>query len=155
MCKIRFYADVTKVELPFIRIEEGLLKGMILLVDTGSNNNILFGYVYNKIKDRLQPVEGIQELYGIDGKVTQLNIAKGIVSFCGVEYEMHFLIREDDEAATALSKDMGFPVCGIIGTNFMAEHDWIIDYGKQEITIGNPVSTLILRQILSAKQKAV
>jgi hypothetical protein len=37
----------------------------------------------------------------------------------------------------------------------MAEHDWIIDYGKQEITVGNPVSTLMLRQILSEKQKAV
>ena len=155
MCKIRFYADVTEIQMPVIRIEEGLFKGMILVVDTGSNNNILFGYVYNQIKDKLQPVEGIQELYGIDGKVTLMNIAKGIVSFGGIEYEMHFLIREDDEAAMALSRDLGFPICGIIGTNFMAEHDWIIDYGKQEITIGNPVSTLMLRQIISAKQKAV
>ena len=37
----------------------------------------------------------------------------------------------------------------------MAEHDWIIDYGKQEITIGNPVSTFMLRQIHSVKQEAV
>ena len=155
MCKIRFYADVTEVQMPIIRIEEGLFKGMIFVVDTGSNKNILFGYVYNQIKDKLQPAEGIQELYGIDGKVTLMNIAKGIVSLGGIEYEMHFLIREDDEAAMALSRDLKFPICGIIGTNFMAEHDWIIDYGKQEITIGNPVSTLMLRQILSAKQKAV
>ena len=154
MCKIRFYADVTEVQMPVIRIEEGLFKDMIFVVDTGSNNNILFGYVYNQIKDMLQPVEGIQELYGIDGKVTRLNLAKGIVSICGIEYDMHFLIREDDEAAMALSRDLGFPICSLIGTDFMAEHDWIIDYGKQEITIGNPVSTLMLRQILSTKQKA-
>ena len=56
MCKIRFFADVTEVQMPVIRIEEGLFKGMILVVDTGSNNNILFGYVYNQIKDMLQPV---------------------------------------------------------------------------------------------------
>ena len=155
MCKIRFYADVTEVQMPIIRIEEGLFKGMIFVVDTGSNKNILFGYVYNQIKDMLQPVKGIQDLYGIDGKVTQLNMTRGIVSICGIEYDVHFLVREDDEAAMALSRDLGFPICGLIGTNFMAEHDWIIDYGKQEITIGNPVSTLMLRQILSEKQKAV
>ena len=60
MCKIRFYADVTEVQMPIIRIEEGLFKGMIFVVDTGSNKNILFGYVYNQFKDMLQPVKGIQ-----------------------------------------------------------------------------------------------
>ncbi len=49
MCKIRFYADVTEVQMPVIRIEEGLFKGMIFVVDTGSNKNFLFGYVYNQI----------------------------------------------------------------------------------------------------------
>jgi hypothetical protein len=30
---------------------------------------------------------------------------------------------------------MGFPIVGIIGTLFMAEHDWVLDFGKQEVLI--------------------
>ena len=56
--------------------------GMIMLVDTGSNDNIMFGYAY-----------------------------KG------------------------LSEEMGFPVCGNIGTHFMAEHDWMFDFANQEVII--------------------
>ena len=30
---------------------------------------------------------------------------------------------------------MGFPVASIIGTNFLAEHGWVIDFGKQEVIL--------------------
>ncbi len=45
------------------------------------------------------------------------------------------LIKEDDDAATMLSKEVGFPVCGIIGTYFMMEYGWMIDFCQQEIII--------------------
>ena len=69
MGKIRFYADASKVGLPFIEIkDEGDNDGSIWLVDTGSNDNILFGYIYRQVKDAMTPVEGNYNLYGIDGK---------------------------------------------------------------------------------------
>ena len=43
------------------------------------------------------------------------------------------LVREDDDAGVMLSQEMGFPVCGIIGTLFMAEHGWMLDFANQEV----------------------
>ena len=134
MKTIPFYADVTKVGLPFIEIkDEGEEHGSIWLVDTGSNDNILFGYIYRQVKDEMTLVEGDYRLYGIDGKRTEMIKAKTKLTICEKDFDMTFLIRDDDDAAKQLSEDMDFPVFGIIGTNFMAEHDWVIDFGKQEV----------------------
>lgn len=136
MKTIPFYADVTKVGLPFIEIkDEGEEHGPIWLVDTGSNDNILFGYIYRQVKDKMTLVEGDYRLYGIDGKETEKIKAKTKLTICEKDFDMTFLIRDDDDAAKQLSEDMDFPVFGIIGTNFMAEHDWVIDFGKQEVQI--------------------
>ena len=51
MGKIKFYKDVTKVELPFILIQEGTFKGVVMLIDTGSNNNIVWGYAFEQLKE--------------------------------------------------------------------------------------------------------
>jgi predicted nucleic acid-binding protein len=48
---------------------------------------------------------------------------------------MSFLVRNDDDAGKLLSEEMGFPIVGIIGTLFMAEYDWVLDFGKQEVQI--------------------
>lgn len=135
MKKIKFYTDATEMGLPFIKIQEGEFKGLIFLIDTGSNDNILFGYAYQQLKDLLAPIESQNSLYGIDGKKTIMNLASGKMSFFGKEHEMVFLIREDDKAAKLLSQDMGFPICGILGTRFMLEHDWMINFAKQQIEV--------------------
>ena len=135
MGKIHFFADATKTGLPFIRIMEGKFEGLIMMVDTGSNDNLMFGYAYNQLSDMLQPVEGKSPLYGIDGEVTEMKRTSATLSFCGTEHDMMFLVREDDKAFMRLSKEMGFPVAGIIGTRFMVEHDWMINFGNQEVVI--------------------
>ena len=136
MKTIQFYADVTKVGLPFIEIkDEGEEHGSIWLVDTGSNDNILIGDIYRQVKDKMTLVEGDYSLYGIDGKKTEMIKAKTKLTICGKDYDMTFLIRDDDDAVKQLSEDVGFPVFGIIGSFFMAEHGWVMDFGKQEVQI--------------------
>ena len=114
----------------------------------------MFGYAYHQLEEYLKPVETQRNLYGLDGKPTVTNCASGSISLCGKEYEMLFLLREDDEAIIRLSKEMGFPVAGIIGTYFMAEHGWMIDFGKQEVVIpASDISTLDLAAIRKKKEK--
>lgn len=140
MKKIKFYTDATEKGLPFIMIQEGEFKDLIFMIDTGSNDNILFGYAYQQLKDMMAPIEGQNALYGIEGKPTLVNLASGKLTLFGKEHNMVFLIREDDEVAKLLSQDMGFPICGILGTKFMLEHNWIINFAKQEIVIDNTVA---------------
>ena len=141
--RLRFFSDATETGLPLIRIEEGDFEGIVMLIDTGSNDNIIFGYAYHQLEDLMKPLEVQSELFGIDGKPTTLNCVSGVFTFCEKEYEMPFLLREDDKAIVMLSQQVGFPISGIIGTKFMAEHDWIIDFGKQEVIIPETdISTL-------------
>ena len=140
MKNIKTNTCVNRMGLPFIMIQEGEFKNLIFMIDTGSNDNILFGYAYQQLKDMMAPIEGQNALYGIDGKPTLVNLASGKLTLFGKEYDMVFLIREDDEVAKLLSQDMGFPICGILGTKFMLEHNWIINFAKQEIVVDNTVA---------------
>lgn len=133
--RVCFFADAVELGLPFIRVAEGCFKGLVFLIDTGSNDNIMFGYAHKELKDQLVDVEGTSFLYGIDGKKTDVSHTRGNFSFCDREYEMEFLVSGDDAAAMQLSKDMEFPIAGIIGTKFMVEHGWMIDFAHQEIVI--------------------
>ena len=151
---IRFFADATIIGLPFIRVAEGDFEGLVLLIDTGSNDNIMFGYAHKELKNMFRAVEGTSSLYGIDGKKTDVSHTRGKFSFCGKEHEMEFLVREDDEAAMRLSEDMGFPIAGIIGTKFMVEHGWVLDFAHQEIVIPNTdVSVEDLPKLKSKKNE--
>lgn len=138
MRKMSFYADAAKVGMPFISVNEGGFKNAVFMIDTGSNDNVLFRYIYEKAKDQLKEAEGKYTITGIDGEPKEVIPVIGYVPFCGKEYEMTFLVRDDDDAGLALSKEMGFPICGLIGTLFLAEHGWVLDFANQEILI--PVS---------------
>lgn len=133
--KIKFYADAKQLGLPFIAITEGDYAGLVLLIDTGSNDNIIFGYTYSQVQDSLKPLGENGSIYGLDGIKTEVHFVEWGLSFCGKKHDMRFLVREDDTALRQLSKDMGFPVAGIIGTKFMVEHGWMIDFAHQEIRI--------------------
>ena len=135
MGKNKFYADAAKVGMPFICVNEGGFKDVMFLIDTGSTDNVLFGYVYEQAKDQLKEAEGRYTITGIDGKPKEVKPVIGYVPFCGKEYEMKFLVRDDDDAGIALSQAMGFSVIGLIGTYFMVEHGWVIDFANQEILI--------------------
>ena len=135
MGRIKFYTEATKAGMPFICINEGEFQNVVMLIDTGSTDNILFGNVYQQVCMQLKDVEGEYTLFGIDGKLQSKKRVVGHMPFCGRKYEMSFLIQDNNDAGKMLSENLGVTVIGIIGTLFMAEHDWIVDFGKQEVRI--------------------
>ena len=132
---IRFFADVTETGLPLIRINEGDFKGLVFLIDSGSNDNLMFGYAFHQLEDYMKPTDMESNLFGLDGKSTVSKCVCGTFSFCGKKYDMSFVVSENNDAIIKLSQEVGFPISGMIGTKFMAEHGWMIDFGKQEIVI--------------------
>lgn len=151
--RISFYSDATKMGMPFIRISEGKLKGIIMMIDTGASSNVLFGTAYNQLRDNFVPVEGDASIFGIDGHSGKADTVSGTVSFCGKQHEMTFLVRKESDAFEGLYQDLGLPISGIIGTNFMGEHNWMIDFGKQEIVIPQGDMCLTDLQAIFSKDK--
>ena len=133
--RIQFYADVLKKGRPFIHVKDGDFKDVVFLINTGSSGNTLFDYAYQQLKDVLTEEEGKSDIMGMDGTITSLKKVSGKISFCGKEHPIMFNIKKDDKAIIKLSLKMGFPIAGIIGTSFMAELGWLIDFGRQEIVI--------------------
>jgi|GEM_PF-628729 len=132
---LRFYADVTKTCMPLIQITEGAFRGMVLLIDSGSTSNVIFGQAYSEMRDKFRKIEATDSMMGLEGNPIEVDIVKTKVSICGRDYPMNFLVSSHNNTAQKLREDWGFPIAGLIGTKFMSEHDWTLDFGKQEIIL--------------------
>ena len=106
-----------------------------MLIDTGANDNVIAPGVVNAIEGLLSPTEEKRYAYGIDGNCVNATLYQGTLSFFGKEYETKFQVREDEGIFKQLSLCFGFPIIAIIGTSFMTEHRWVIDFAQQEVII--------------------
>lgn len=150
--RIHFFAEVAKTGMPLVRITEGKLKGAIMIIDTGATSNVLFGKAYNELRNFFHPIEGTITIFGIEGKMVDAKLVEGDVEIGGKMHPMVFSINDSGNAFEKLYEDFGFPVSGIIGSQFMVEHNWMIDFGKQEIII--PKGDISLSDFNSIKHKA-
>ncbi len=135
MSKISFYCDVHEVGLPLIKVYTEGLGDIVMLIDSGATSNILFRNTYRDLEKFLKPIDEKKPTYSLDGKIIELEQTCGIVTIGDKEHEMRFAIKENDDACNILTKELGFRVYGIIGSDFMVEHNWTINYAKQEIVI--------------------
>lgn len=150
--RIHFFADIAETGMPLVRITEGKLKGVIMIIDTGSTSNMLFGKAYNELRNFFHPIDGTITLLSVEGKEVDAKLVEGDVEICGKMHPMVFSINDSGNAFEKLYEDFGFPVSGIIGSRFMVEHNWMIDFCKQEIVI--PKGDISLSDFNSIKHKA-
>lgn len=131
---IKFCTDIVKTQTPFIPIGIDDIHFVAMLIDTGSTDNLIFSNAYEEIKNMFSITNKQSFTFGIEGKETILNIVSADFYVCGVKQRMEFQIA-NDTTAKMLSKEVGLPVCGVIGSNYMLEHGWIIDYNQQAVLI--------------------
>lgn len=135
--KTKFFADAKKTLLPFVCLPIDAKRAVVMLIDTGSTENILFGYAYEALKDVFKETEVMHSVVGIEGSQTAYRTVEGGLIVAGKEFRSIFTLQDNDRAGKMLSQEMGFPVGGIIGTSFMVEHGWILDFANQELIVPN------------------
>ncbi len=134
--RIPFYTDVNDAGLIFIRVAEGDFEGVVFMLDTGSDSNVLFGYAHDQLSDLLTELdESGNVLLGIEGDLQRVSAVSGTLRFLGRDYGMKFLVSSDDYSGQQVSRAMGFPMAGIIGTKFMAAHGWVLDLRRQQVIV--------------------
>lgn len=130
---IKFYIDVEQTNLPFIKVGIDETRSVIMLIDTGSQDCVIFNYLFQEAKELFIQTENSTVMHGIGGS-TETPYVVGKLYIAGREFLSQFSVA-GSEIGQSLGETVGFPVGGLIGTKFMLEYGWIIDYGKQAILI--------------------
>lgn len=121
-----------KTGLPLI-VTSGKLKNLCFLVDTGATHNILFTYVYEYFKDEFRVLEEKQNIMGIEGEYKETPVIEATFNFEGTDYTSTFSVLDATEAIAQVQKETGIQIHGVLGTQFLLENGWKIDFNKLQI----------------------
>ena len=137
-----FVLDAQEI-LPMVKVKDqpiitGWLNGKRahFLIDTGSDISLLNGKAERKYKFQ------IREMSMRDYQLSGLNsISRGKMCFAynvnfslgREEVKTNFRVLDLTHIVNAISDDTGISISGIIGSDLMKKHDFVIDYGAREI----------------------
>lgn len=119
--------------LPLI-VTSGKLKNICFLIDTGSTHNTFFDFVYVHFKDEFKLFDSTYRTMGIDGHYTETPVIEATVNFEGVDYTSTFVVLDASEAIAQVQEETGVQIHGVLGTQFLMENRWIVDFKKCVIT---------------------
>ena len=122
-----------KTGLPLI-ITSGKLKNLCFLIDTGSTHNIMFAYVYEHFKNELKLLNEKQNIMGIEGHYEEPPTIEATFNFEGTDYTSTFSVFDGSDAIMQVQEETGVQIHGILGTQFLMENNWVIDFEKLIIT---------------------
>jgi len=108
--------------------------GANLLIDTGSNMNLIDQQVYEYFKDALpEPTEEVQNIETFYG-IVEGNRIDVPFSFENQEYEESFVLSALIAGISQrVYDDSGMEIHGILGNNFLMKHEWVLDFKNKEI----------------------
>ena len=112
--------------IPFIKFQIGDFAGLALLLVPNVSSNYLTRDMYEQLQDLFEPLE----CPGSD-----IELVNGVLTIFGKRYNTQFLLSNDSDFYKCASETIGVPVCGIIGAQFMAQHDWKVDPVARTIMI--------------------
>jgi len=117
-----------KTGLPLIIVDVNG-HNVCLLLDTGSNKNLLNQKVYDFFRDHAQP-SGQQELFGLDGNAQHNTTVEMKFIFEGQEYSADFIVVDTERAFDQIQTESGIQIHGILGNEFFCLNKWIIDFDQ-------------------------
>jgi len=122
---------IYKTGLPLI-VAKLFENNICLMLDTGSNRNIIDHRIYDHFKDKLKHSETSDEVYTLNGAARGIKID---VPFCFEEhyYNEPFLCTDLTDTFDKINEESGIQIHGILGNHFFLKHNWILDFDKIEV----------------------
>lgn len=122
-----------KIGLPLI-MTSGRLRNICFLIDTGATHNILFKFVYEHFKKEFKVLEGKQSIMGIEGHYKESPIIEATFNFEGTDYTSTFSVVDASDAVAQIQEETDIQIHGVLGTQFLLENKWIVDFRQLIIT---------------------
>ena len=121
-----------KVGLPLI-ITSGKLKNICFLIDTGATHNTLFDFVYEHFKREFKLLDDTYKTMGIEGHYQEVPMIEATFNFEGKDYSSVFAVLDASDAVKQVQKETGIQIHGVLGTAFLLENNWIIDFEQMKV----------------------
>ena len=123
--------SISKVQLPLI-IVEVKEKFLCFILDTGSTCSLIDSTVVEYFKDIVEPV-GDYYISGIEGTKHKVDMITLPFNFESQVYKPKFCVKPLLDAFKGIEDESGIQVHGLLGTDFLLENKWIIDFNKLKI----------------------
>jgi hypothetical protein len=115
-------------ELPVVTFYQGHRKFNFLL-DTGSNYSHICGKAAEYIKGTISEAKG--ETSGIGGECSITHVISAALGYNDTQYVINLCVTPSlDDTFTAIKKETGITVHGIIGNSFMQKYKYVLDFDK-------------------------
>ncbi len=123
--------SINKVRLPLV-IVEVKNKYLCFILDTGSTCSLIDSTVAEYFKDIVEPI-GDYCISGIDGAKHKVDMITLPFNFEDQIYKPKFCVKPLLDAFKSIEDESGIQVQGLLGTDFLLENKWIIDFKKYQI----------------------
>lgn len=117
---------LTSIGLPTIPVEVNNKK-LCFILDSGSTCSLIDSTVVEYFKDIVEPA-GDYCISGIEGTKHKVDIVTLPFNFEGQIYKPKFCVRPLLDAFKGIEDESGIQVHGLIGTDFLLENKWIVDF---------------------------
>lgn len=117
---------LNKVQLPIIHVKIEN-KYLCFILDTGSTCSLIDSTVVEYFKDIVEPL-GDYCISGIEGTKHKVDIITLPFNFEGQAYKPKFCVRPLLDAFKSIEEENGIQVHGLLGTDFLLENQWIVDF---------------------------
>lgn len=125
------YYGLNTTRLPIILVEVKD-KYLSFILDTGSTCSLIDSNVVEYFKDIVEPV-GDYYINGIEGTKHKVEMITLPFTFEGQTYKPKFCVKPLLNAFKGIEDESGIQVHGLLGTDFLLENQWIIDFKELKI----------------------
>ncbi|MCM1720820.1 aspartyl protease family protein [Bacteroides ovatus] len=125
------YYGFHSTRLPIILVD---VKGehLCFILDTGSTCSLIDSTVVEYFKDIVEPA-GDYCISGIEGTKHKVDMVILPFNFKGQIYKPKFCVKPLLDAFSCIEQESEIQIHGLLGTDFLLENKWIIDFNKIEI----------------------
>lgn len=126
---ISYGLEHTRLPLIPVKVKD---KYLSFILDTGSTCSLIDSNVVEYFKDIVEPV-GDYYINGIEGTKHKVEMITLPFTFEGQTYKPKFCVKPLLNAFKGIEDESGIQVHGLLGTDFLLENQWIIDFKELKI----------------------
>ena len=102
-------------------------------MDTGSTCSLIDSTVVEYFRDMVEPI-GDYCIIGLEGTKHNVDMITLPFNFEGQIYKPKFCVKPLLDAFKSIEDESGIQVQGLLGTDFLLENKWILNFNKLRVT---------------------